>query len=340
MMMCTGFNYVTLYLLGSDITDRAIGILISVSCLAAVFIQQVAGRAVDQGKLGRKIFLICMAAIEIVVGLVVAFCPSGIVKAVFFGLLLCITMVIQPILNSFPFLYEERGLVVNYGVARGFGSLCFSGCSIFLGFMALQAGLRVIPLAYVALGALFLAVMCFMPNLTREGASDADDFREKRKSFPRIPAFFWMLAGLSLVMLCHNMTMTYFIHVIERAGGDSSHLGIANGIAAVVEIPVLFLYTKVKGNRPSGMFLTISGIAFLTKAVLFVFAHNIWMIYGTQCLQCLAYGLMAASRVYYVDEVVGKEYESTGQAYISATETLGIVLGSTIGGLIMNGRLC
>ena len=59
------------------------------------------------------------------------------------------------------------------------------------------------------------------------------------------------------------------------------------------------------------------------------------MIYLIQCLQCLAYGLMAASRVYYVDETVGEENEATGQAYIAATETIGLVLGSALGGLIM-----
>ena len=59
------------------------------------------------------------------------------------------------------------------------------------------------------------------------------------------------------------------------------------------------------------------------------------IIYGIQCLQCLAFGLMAASRVYYVDEVVGKKHETTGQAYMSATETLGIVLGGLTGGFLM-----
>ena len=54
--------------------------------------------------------------------------------------------------------------------------------------------------------------------------------------------------------------------------------------------------------------------AFLLKAVLFIFAKSVGMIYLIQCLQCLAYGLMAASRVYYVDETVGEENEATGQA--------------------------
>ncbi len=59
------------------------------------------------------------------------------------------------------------------------------------------------------------------------------------------------------------------------------------------------------------------------------------MIYLIQSLQCLAFGLMAASKVYYVDETVGKENENTGQAYISATETIGVVLGSALGGILM-----
>ena len=112
-------------------------------------------------------------------------------------------------------------------------------------------------------------------------------------------------------------------------------MGVAIGIAGLVEIPVLFLYTRVKGNRPSKIFLAVSGAAFFAKAVLFLFARRIFMIYAIQCLQCLAFGLMAASRVYYVDEVVGKKYEATGQAFMSATETIGIVLGSVIGGFLM-----
>ena len=38
---------------------------------------------------------------------------------------------------------------------------------------------------------------------------------------------------------------------------------------------------------------------------------------------------------HYVDETVGEENEATGQAYIAATDTIGLVLGSALGGLIM-----
>ena len=139
-------------------------------------------------------------------------------------------------------------------------------------------------------------------------------------------------------MIFHNMVMTYFIYVVERAGGDSGNMGLAICLSGLVEIPIIFFYTKIKRGRPSRYFLAFSGVAFLGKAVLFLFARSMGMVYFTQCVQCLSYGLMAASRVYYVDETVGKENETTGQAYMTATETIGIVLGSSLGGFLMQAR--
>lgn len=111
-----------------------------------------------------------------------------------------------------------------------------------------------------------------------------------------------------------------------------------NGSAAAVSGPGRSFYTKIKGSRPSRCFLAFSGAAFFAKSVLFIFARSIGMVYFIQSLQCLSYGLMAASRVYYVDETVGKENETTGQAYMAASETVGIVLGSSLGGFLMQAK--
>ena len=230
MLMCVGLNYVTYYLSDKGLSASHIGMVVSISCLIAVIAQQLTGRIVDGGKVDPKRLILLLSSILAIVGLYMSFFDTGALRPALFGLMLCITLAILPLLNSFTF---------------------------------------------------------------------------------------------------------YFIYVIRRAGGDSSEMGMAIGIAAVLEIPVLFLYTRIKGNRPSVYFLMTSGIAFLLKSILFVFAQNILMIYVIQLLQCMAYGLMAASRVYYVDELVGKENEATGQAYMSATETIGIVLGSALGGLIM-----
>ena len=335
MLMCVGLNYVTYYLSDKGLSASRIGIVVSISCMIAVIAQQLTGRMVDNGKLDPKRLICLLSSILTIAGLCMSFFDTGALRPVLFGLMICITLAILPLLNSFTFYYHNNNININYGIARGVGSLCFSVCSIVLGYLTVYAGSFTVPLTYGLLGCGVCAIVFFMPSLKSGPAKQQDGAGASGPKPSTHPQFFLMLLGLSLVMLFHNMVMTYFIYVIRRAGGDSSDMGMAIGIAAVLEIPVLFLYTRIKGSRPSVYFLMTSGIAFLLKSILFIFAQNILMIYVIQLLQCMAYGLMAASRVYYVDELVGKENEATGQAYMSATETTGIVLGSALGGLIM-----
>ncbi|MBQ7678253.1 MAG: MFS transporter [Butyrivibrio sp.] len=335
MTICVGFDFAVYFLSGSGIRDSLIGIIVSLSCLLAVLIQQINGRMVDSGKVDGKKLLGAISLLEAVSGFLMFFIKPPFACGLLFAILLSVTLIMTPLVNTFSFYYKNSGIQVNYGVARGIGSLCFSAISMLLGYLTAHYGISAVPLAYGLLGLSLFLITMSMPGLNTKMAGVSEQVKKKPLRLSDYPGFIWMIVGLSLVMLFHNMLMTYFLYVIKRIGGDSGNMGMAVGIAAIVEIPVLFLYTKVKKDRPSAVFLTISGIAFLAKAVLFIFARTIWMIYAIQCLQCLAYGLMAASRVYYVDELMGEEHEATGQAYITATETIGMVLGSAIGGIIM-----
>lgn len=350
MIMCAGFNYVTYYLLDRGVSDSHIGILIAVSCALAVVFQQLLGRRVDRGSLNGKKILLLFAAFMSVLGVaILAFKPAW-AAALMYGMLMCSIQVMQPILNSISFYYRSEGISVNYGVARGVGSLCYAFFSMLLGMLTVKAGSIVVPLSLGILSAMIFLIIWSMPSIKTGGGGGAAvnagsttsevAVPDSVKAFRlfQYPAFAMMLAGLVMVMIFHNMVMTYFIYVVERAGGDSGNMGLAIGLSGLVEIPIIFFYTKIKGGRPSRYFLAFSGVAFLGKAVLFLFARSMGMVYFTQCVQCLSYGLMAASRVYYVDETVGKENETTGQAYMTATETIGIVLGSSLGGFLMQAR--
>ena len=336
MMLCPAINFVTPYLAAANVPTESIGILVAVSCLLAVIFQQFVGRLVDRNLIDGKILLLFLTALLTVGAFSLVFVEGGGLKAVIFGGLYCLTFVMLPVLNSFSFFYENKGISVNYGVARGCGSMSFAVCSMILGFLMAQFGTGIVPVAYGILGAGLFAILLSMPTL-RGSVQNSSPTQTASLKLSMFPAFRMMLIGLCLVMLFHNMLMTYFIYAIENVGGNGSHLGMALGIAAFLEIPILFLYTRIKGNTPSKYFLTASGVFFFIKAALFIVAQSVTMIYLVQVLQIVSYGLMVAARVYYVDEIVGKKYETTGQAYIVATETVGIVLGSIIGGFLMQG---
>lgn len=337
MMFCPAINFVAPYLSAAQVSTKSIGIIVAVSCLLAVVFQQIFGRMVDRNLVDGKKLLLLMTAVLTVAAFSLVVVKSGGLRAIIFGGLYCITLIMIPILYSFSFFYENKGISVNYGVARGCGSMSYAACSIVLGFLVAKLGTGVVPVTYGLLGAALFAILLSMPTLKGTASASASPAQSRSLQLSKIPAFRLMLIGLSLVMLFHNMLMTYFIYAIEYVGGDSSNLGIALGLAAVLEIPVLFLYTRIKGNTASKYFLTASGVFFFVKAALFVVAQSVTMIYLIQCLQIVSYGLMAAARVYYVDETVGKKYETTGQAYMAATETVGIVFGSIIGGFLLQG---
>lgn len=337
MMLCPAINFVAPYLSAAQVSTKSIGILVAVSCLLAVVFQQIFGRMVDKNLVDGKKLLLLMTAILTLAALSLVFADVGGLRAIIFGGLYCLTLIMMPILYSFSFFYENKGVSVNYGVARGCGSMSYAACSVVLGFLVAKLGTGVVPLSYGLLGAALFAILLSMPALKGTASTSSAPTQSRSLQLSKFPAFRLMIIGLSLVMMFHNMLMTYFIYAIEHVGGDSSNLGLALGIAAFLEIPILFLYTRIKGNTASKYFLTASGVFFFAKAALFVVAQSVTMIYLIQCLQIVSYGLMAAARVYYVDETVGKKYETTGQAYMSATETIGIVLGSIIGGFLMQG---
>ena len=145
-----------------------------------------------------------------------------------------------------------------------------------------------------------------------------------------------MLFGVTIVMVFHNMNITYLVRIIEKTGGNSTSLGIALGISAVTEIPSLLFYGKLSKLAPSRILLLISCGMFALKSLLFCVAGSVTAVYLIQGLSIGAFGLMAASKVYYAHDTFEEKDIVTGQALVSMTEAVGMVMGSFFGGLIIN----
>ena len=58
---------------------------------------------------------------------------------------------LQPLVNSVSIYYINRGVNVDFGIARGIGSLLYAVCSSILGALVAQTGSRVVLVAADAL---------------------------------------------------------------------------------------------------------------------------------------------------------------------------------------------
>ena len=113
MMLCPAINFVAPYLSAAQVSTKSIGILVAVSCLLAVVFQQIFGRMVDRNLVDGKKLLLLMTAVLTLAAFSLVFVKGGGLRAIIFGGLYCLTLIMMPILYSFSFFYENKGVSVK-----------------------------------------------------------------------------------------------------------------------------------------------------------------------------------------------------------------------------------
>lgn len=117
------------------------------------------------------------------------------------------------------------------------------------------------------------------------------------------------LAGVTFLFTFHNMNNAYLIKVIENVGGTSADMGRMLSIAAVTELPVMFLFSRISKHFKSSTLLIVSGIFFAMRAAGFMLAGNMMIMYLAATLQIGSFALYIPSSVYYVN----RDYAGSGQ---------------------------
>ena len=351
MMFCVGFGYATSYLQNLNVPDGTIGISISVFALLGALFQFILGRVADKSRRWNfKNLIILLASVQLASSLALPFLTSfSVISTILFGLVLLLTYSMLPLLNSVSFFYTVCNLKVDFGIARGVGSMAYGIISIILGKAVTSFGTGCIPFFAAAVVFALLIEASLLPSpagyttaknanivSSKNDNNDSSDRKKQRPLIFRYPAFMLMIFGVTVVMVFHNMNITYLVRIIEKASGNSTNLGIALGISAVMEIPSLLFYRKLSKLAPSRILLLVSCGVFSLKALLFCVAGNVTAVYLIQGLSIGAFGLLAASKVYYAHDTFDEKDIVTGQALVSMTEAVGMVMGSFFGGLIIN----
>ena len=222
MMFCVGFGYATSYLQNLNVPDGTIGISISAFSLLGALLQFLLGRVADKSRRWNfKNLLILLASIQLASSLILPFITSfSALSTILFGSILFITYSMLPLLNSVSFFYASRNLKVDFGIARGIGSTTYGIISIILGKAVTTFGTGCIPVFSAAVSLALLVESLLLPSpagFTAEGNHERtltsnNDTRSKQTPLLfRYPAFTLMLFGVTIVMVFHNMNITYLL---------------------------------------------------------------------------------------------------------------------------------
>ena len=337
-------SFATAFLLEKGFPAGQVGTLMACGSILSCITQPLLAALADRAKTSAlKQFLTALSiACTLCFGLLLF---PGLPPVVFALLYLCGVWVFDsmiPLMNSVSVYYTNAGWRLNYGVARAAGSLAYSLSALALGYIIQSLGpdwmIRII---------LILLPLCIFIVLSYPKPLEQPQRRGENKVsapqnpcspiqfFFRYPWYCCSLLGVLLLGMFHAMTENYLIAIMERLGGNSSHVGVALFIATAAEALILMFLDPIRRKLSDHWLLRIAGFSFLLKSVLFLVAPNIPFLYATQLLQMTSYAFLSPIQVYYANEKVAPQDMVKGQAFITASYTLGCATGNFIGGQLM-----
>lgn len=342
---CSLLGFTAVFLLDKGYTNSEIGIVIALSNVIAVFLQPLIASLADKHeRLTLKSIIWLWAAILILVSAgLVFFRGVSLILSVFITVAIVAIMVIQPFINTISVRLEEQGIAVNFGVCRACGSLSYALVSTIIGMLLKHYPTSIIPFSTIVLIlGLFISVGILSGRKKfsegqilkrREQEKKAQSLGDFLLSHKKFSGF---LIGVTLIFYYHILSNNFLFQIIENVGGDSSNMGIASAICAVVELPVMIFFIKIVKKADCHILLRISGIFFAAKSILYLLAGSVGMIYATQLLQVGGYALFIPASVYYVGKLLDRADMVKGQSLVTTAITLGGVFASVIGGKMLD----
>ncbi len=342
---CTIHAYAAVYLLANGFSNTEVGILLAVANIVSALFQPLIAAVIDrQGFLSNKRFILISVIIIFTGSLVLMFVPGN--KAVIFAVYALIYMIqfaYQPVMTALCFEYQKAGYDIFYGLARGLGSASFAVTSMFIGGIVERSGVSV--LLWVNLAAMLVsAAIIFTFNKKKSEAAGAVSVVKNKgtahntfSGFVRTyPAFAVFLLATVCFFFAHNMINDFMIQIIRELGGKETELGYANFLQAILELPVMALIGLVLKKISADKLLVFSGVAFLVKTLILVFAKSMPQMYLSQSFQIFAYAVFIPAGAYYVSKTMEELDQVKGQAFITSAITIGGVFSNLISGIILD----
>ncbi|MBQ6430341.1 MAG: MFS transporter [Oscillospiraceae bacterium] len=335
------FSYANPYMTEKlGLSDTAAGLILCAATALACLLQPALTAAADRTNLSVRRILAFGGALTAVCAAATMLPQLGAAAeaALFAGA--CVGLQVLPsFANALGMEGIRRGLRINFGLARGIGSVSFGAAARVAPLLIDKLGMAGVALAGAVTAALLIPAVFLMPAGGRLAAQREEDKPTSAKEFFREnPGMAGFLLGAILLYVGHNVLSNCMFRVAQLKSPDAATevQGTALMIAAVVELPAMFLFTAVVRKVRCDLLLLLSCLCMTLRLVLTLLLPGAAGLYGAQFMQMLGFALFAVSTVYYVGTVVPKRNVVKGQTYLGTANTLGCLVAWALGGTLID----
>lgn len=361
MSQCAIYSFAAVFLKSKNFDNTQIGFVLSLAAVISIILQPIVASFADKTKkISLRYIVITLMMIVMALALILFIMPdSFLLIAGIYVLINALQYTLNPLFNSLALEYLNIGVPMNYGLARGIGSIAFAIMSYLLGILVNQFGPNVLLTIFI-ITYVFVIISAFtfkikIPanpslksnsnNLDNNNITTTEKVNENSDNAPsgiftffiKYKKFTLHLIGLSMIFYSHSVINTYLINIIEKVGGNSTDMGISLSIAAALELPTMAVFIYLVRKIKCSTLLKTAAFFFCIKAGLAWLAPNVITVHISMALQMLSFALYTPASVYYVNAIIDEKDKVKGQSMLGVA-TLGIAgtIANITGGSILD----
>lgn len=322
---------------GVGLSDREVALLTSLAGVTVILFQQMWGYAADV--LAPKKWLIAVATLFsgglfYEIGTLTHEWTIALVLFAFYTLYMCISQLLHGLL--FAHLHSEK----YFGVLRAWGSLGFVVMNMLVGIYADKVAggnLRFIFPCFLG-----LTVICFFLVMP---IPEARSIRTERLSFWRVqhhflhrPEVLLFLFITFLYQAAHAPSYLFQAILMNNMGADRATIAYSYSLAAVLELPVFFIATRLIDRWGEHLLLLICCVVQTLRWVLVWSCTNPYQVIATSTLHCITFALYFAAAVSYMNHHAGPHLKASAQTmYALVYQGIASLAGNAIGAQAVSG---
>lgn len=334
-------GYTVSFFKACGVEEGVAGIVVAIACAIATFLQPILGNVADRSvRLHWKNLLYILTVILIVISIRLLFFSALMIDIVLFCAAIVIVFCMSPFINESCFYYNTSAHPVSFGPARAGGSISYGIVSIGIGSIMEKVTPTVVPVTALIAAIGTIIILLIMPKVTHVSSKDskeeerADGKRVTGSFFKKYAVFFIFFFAMIFIFTFQNLFSANLINIVNGVGGNYETFGLATAVAAIVELPVMFLFSKILKKFSPQFLIVVAAVCYIIRSVLFVVAGNMTVIYIAQVLQALTYAVIVPSMVYLSDITMEAQDKNKGQTIMGMTISIGTILGFFLEGQI------
>ncbi len=331
------FSFANRYLLARDLSSLRIGLILGIATGISFLLQPLLTALSDRLRFFscRRILFLCAGLMTLCAAALLLRLSTPVIVILYAFATVCL-QILPAFANALGMNAIRNGRTLNFGISRGIGSVLFGVAAQVAIPLIDRFGLNTVPFCSAVLGILLMAAVLAFPELEMRDEEPAELPTPALAFFRANGRFALLLVGVVLLYIGHN-ALSNCMYQIAVYKGDGNAQGTALLIAAFVELPTMFLFTKLLKLAKCERWLCLSCVFFTLRLALTLLLPGVYGLYAAQVAQMFGFALFAVSSVYYVGMVIDKRDVVKGQTYLAVANTLGCLIAHFLGGALIDG---